>query len=47
MVSAPTYETTRDAFLGICREDLAYTARWGQVQRRVEEQRFLREQASH
>ncbi|MCX2928407.1 hypothetical protein [Streptomyces sp. NEAU-W12] len=35
----------RDAFLDVCREDLAYTARWWQVRRRIKERRFLREQA--
>ncbi|MFK4024665.1 hypothetical protein [Streptomyces sp. SM1] len=35
----------RDAFLDVCREDLAYTARWWQVRRRIKEHRFLRKQA--
>ena len=34
----------RDAFLDVCREDLAYSARWWQVRRRIKERRFLREQ---
>ncbi|OUD00540.1 hypothetical protein [Streptomyces swartbergensis] len=42
-----TVVAARDAFLDICREDLAYTARWWQVRRRIKERRFLREQASH
>ncbi|MFE5143940.1 hypothetical protein ACFRDV_41045 [Streptomyces fagopyri] len=36
---------TRDAFLDVCREDLAYTARWWQVRRQIKERRFPREQA--
>ncbi|MEH0549162.1 hypothetical protein QA802_40770 [Streptomyces sp. B21-105] len=35
----------QDAFLDVCREDLAYTARWWQVRRRIKDRRFLREQA--
>ncbi|MGP3991781.1 hypothetical protein [Streptomyces sp. 3N207] len=35
----------RDAFLDVCREDLAYTARWWQIRRRIKERRFLRKQA--
>ncbi|MEU6540975.1 hypothetical protein [Streptomyces sp. NPDC047000] len=36
----------RDAFLDVCREDLAYTARWWQIRRRIKERRSLREQTS-
>ncbi|GAA0896511.1 hypothetical protein GCM10009574_073710 [Streptomyces asiaticus] len=36
--------TAQRAFLDVCREDLAYTARWYQVRRRRAERRFLREQ---
>ncbi|MEV6118838.1 hypothetical protein AB0L59_41865 [Streptomyces sp. NPDC052109] len=35
----------RDAFLNVCREDLAYAARWWHIRRRIKERRFLREQA--
>ncbi|MGH3325835.1 MAG: hypothetical protein ACRDOV_15620, partial [Streptomyces sp.] len=35
----------RDAFLDVCRDDLAYTARWWQGRRRIKERRFLLEQA--
>ena len=35
--------TAQEAFLDVCREDLAYTVRWYQVLRRRKERRFLRE----
>ncbi|MCZ7434757.1 hypothetical protein [Streptomyces sp. WMMC1477] len=44
---AGTVVAARDAFLGICWEDLAYTSRWWQVRRRIKERRFLRGQVAH
>ncbi|MGO4747054.1 hypothetical protein AB4212_00140 [Streptomyces sp. 2MCAF27] len=37
--------TAQEAFLDVCREDLAYTVRWYQVLRRRKERHFLREKA--
>ncbi|MGW3274068.1 hypothetical protein ACWDFH_21735 [Streptomyces kronopolitis] len=34
----------REAFLDVCRTDLAYTTRWWQVRRRCGERLFLRQQ---
>ncbi|MFF1282968.1 hypothetical protein ACFVY4_19745 [Streptomyces sp. NPDC058299] len=38
---------TREVFLDVRREDLAYTAPWWQLRRRIKERRLLCEQTGH